>query len=231
MKRGWLWACALGAALPAQAQESDFAVSAGLRLWNAHWSTFGYDTNADGNTVLTQNETKDRTVWLPSLSLRWGDFVGAVSGFSTSGFQFVDGGSAGKRREFDLNFGYRVLPALTLTVGYKKVEQIVLGNVYRPAGPIVGFSGSAPLGGPWSIYSALGIGRLKSPGGDVISFKADYRLAELGMAYNLPVQGFLRQWTFTAGYRMQSMSSKEALGSQSGNDDTNGLTLGVVATF
>ncbi len=231
MKRACIGALALAATGLVQAQDSDLAVTAGLRLWNAHWTTFGYDTNADGNTVLTQNETHDQTIWLPTLGLRWRDFVGAISGFSSSGFQFIDGGDAGKRKEFDLNVGYRVLPTLTLTVGYKKVEQIVKGDVYRPAGPIVGFSGSAPLGGPWSMYGALGVGRLKSPGGDAINFKADYRLSELGLAYNLPVQGFPHQWTFTAGYRMQSMSSKEALGSQSGNDDTYGFTVGVVASF
>ena len=62
----------------------------------------------------------------------------------------------------------------------------------------MGISGNAPLGGAWSFYGNLGIGRLETPGGDEIEFEADYRLAELGMAYTLDGDRLPRRWTFTA---------------------------------
>lgn len=231
MKRAWWGLLGLAAAGLAQAQDAEFGFSVGLKAWNAHWMTFGYETNANGDQVLTQNETQDKLLVLPTLGLRWGDFIGAVSGFRSSSFSFVDGSDAGKRKEYDVNLGYRILPGFALTLGYKKLQQGGGENVYRPAGPIYGFSGNAVLSGPWTIYGSVGLGRLKTPGGDKISFDADYRQTEVGLAYTLQASGWPRSWSFTAGYRIQSLSSKDAANGQSGIDETFGLTLGVVAAF
>ena len=45
---------AFGLAGAAQAQEADFGLSAGLKVWNTQWTTFGYDTNGGGQQVVTQ---------------------------------------------------------------------------------------------------------------------------------------------------------------------------------
>jgi hypothetical protein len=167
---------------------------------------------------------------MPIVSVRYADFIASLSALPSTSFSFADG-HEDQREEFDVNVGYFVLPGLALTLGYKKVQQSNGPDRYRPAGPVIGLSGNAPLSGAWSLYGNLGVGRLKTPGGDPISFDADYRLTELGVAYALDGQDFPRRWTFTAGYRIQVMSSKEAFGTQDGRDTTEGFTLGAIATF
>ena len=223
------WAC--GGAL---AQDAGLSVSVGARAWYAQWTTFSYFVQNNVNQALTQVSADNKFVVVPTVSLRYGDFVGSLSAMPTTSFTFADGGT-GKREELDANIGYSVMPGLVLTLGYKKVSQRD-GNVrYEPAGPVVGMSGNAPLAGAFSMYGALAFGRLKTPSGggdEVVKFNADYRLTELGLAYGVNTgAAWPRRWTLTAGYRIQVMSSNQALGTQDGRDTTQGLTLGALATF
>ena len=78
------------------------------------------------------------------------------------------------------------------------------------------------------------MGRLKTPTSTdprIVQFDADYRLTEVGLAYNAALGGMPRALALTAGYRMQVLTSKNALGSQDGRDLTQGFTVGVVVTF
>ncbi|MBI3157125.1 MAG: hypothetical protein HYZ20_17230 [Burkholderiales bacterium] len=220
-----------GAAL---AQDTGLSVSVGARAWYTQWTTFSYLTDEnDNNIALTQVSADEKFVLVPLLSVRYGNFVGAMSLVPSTRFHFLDGGS-GTRREFDLNLGYSVLPGLNVTLGYKKVSQRDGDVRYEPSGPVLGVYGSAPLASGFSLYGSLGLGRLKTPqsgGDDVVKFKADYRLTEVGLAYALAGEQMWPRWTFTAGYRFQVMSSKAAFGSQDGRDTTQGVAVGAVATF
>lgn len=233
MKVTFLAAMALCAAGSAGAQDAGPDVSLGLRLWNAEWTTFSYFTQGNANLALTQVAAQSKLVLVPALSLRYRDWVGSLSVLPSTRFDFVDGGS-GTRQEVDANVGYSLMPGLALTLGYKKVSQRDGATRYEPAGLVAGVNGNASLGGAWSMYGGLGIGRLSTPqsGGDeVVKFDADYHLTEVGLAYALPATRFVRRWTLTGGYRIQVLSSKEALGAQSGRDTTEGFTLGAIATF
>lgn len=232
MNRKLLMVLALCSADAALAQDPGVSVSVGARAWYTEWTTFSYfvDENTGENLALTEISASNKLAILPIISVRYGDFLGSVSGFPSTRFSFDDGGS-GTREEFDANVGYFVMPGLALTLGYKKVSQSDGPNRYRPAGPVVGVSANAPLDGAWSLYGSLGVGRLKTPGGDKIDFEADYRLTELGLAYTLNGNRMPRIWTFTAGYRIQVMSSKDAFVAQDGRDTTQGFTLGAMATF
>ncbi|MBL8286867.1 MAG: hypothetical protein JNL85_02700 [Rubrivivax sp.] len=232
-------ALALGAAGPVLAQDGGLAVSAGVRAWYTHWTTFSYyDGGGPVNLALTQTSGPATWVFLPTASVRWGNWFGAASIFPSTSFDFTDGSST-KRSELDVNVGYAVLPGLNLTLGYKKVSQ--RGDFrYEPKGPVAGISANAPLAGAFSLYGSLGLGRLKTPArnGDpkVVDFKADYRLTEVGLAYALPGSAFVQRWTITAGHRIQVMRSKDAFTSatgqaQDGIDTAQGFTLGVLATF
>jgi hypothetical protein len=230
MKQCGLTAIALCLAGAVQAQESGPSVSVGLKAWSTQWTTFGYDTNGGGQTVLTQVPAKDKVVLVPLLSVRWRDWVGSISGYGSTDYEFVDGGS-NSRKELDANVGYLVLPGVAVTLGYKKVGQKAATDNYELAGLVAGMSATAPLSSTFSLYGSLGLGRLKDTSASTVKFDADYRLTEVGVAYTLPMERFTKALTFTLGYRTQVLSSKEALGSQDGRDLTQGLTLGLLAAF
>lgn len=230
MKKLGLTAVALCLAGLAQAQESGPSVSVGLKAWSTQWTTFGYDVNGGGQTVITQVPAKDKVVLVPLLSVRWRDWVGSVSGYGSTDYEFVDGGS-NSRKELDANVGYLVLPGVAVTLGYKKVGQKAATDNYELAGLVAGMSATAPLSSSVSLYGSLGLGRMKDTAASTVKFDADYRLTEVGVAYTLPMERFTKALTFTLGYRTQVLSSKEALGSQDGRDLTQGVTLGLLAAF
>jgi hypothetical protein len=231
MDRKWLALFALCSAGNALAQEPDFVVSVGARAWYTQWTTFSYfvDEVTQENLALTQVSADDKLAFMPLISVRHGKWLASASGLPSTDFKFPNG--RGTREEFDANIGYFVIPSLAFTLGYKYVSQSDGPNRYRPAGPVVGINANAPLAGVWSMYGSLGVGWLKTPGGDAIDFDADYRLAELGLAYTLEGNRMPRRWTFTGGYRIQVMTSNDAFNSEDGRDTTQGVTLGVMATF
>lgn len=234
MKRLSSFVALVALAGAAQAQgadvKPDLSVSVGVKAWNTEWTTFSYATDGGGQTVLTQVAAHDKVIFVPLLSVRFRDFIGSISGYTGTDYEFIGGGT-NTRRELDANVGYFVLPGVAVTLGYKKVGQKAATDNYELAGPVLGASATAPLGRDFSLYGAFGLGRMKSTGSSTVKFDADYRLTELGLAYTLATQSVAKAVSFTLGYRTQVLSSKEALGDQDGRDITQGLTLGVVASF
>ncbi len=241
MNKTWLVSVALCSAGTALAQDAGFTVTVGARAWRAEWTTFGYvpDPRVEVKPpaiAIKQVEARTKVVLMPVVNVRYGDFSGTISAMPSTAFSFIDGGG-NRRQEMDVNLGYDVMPGLTATLGYKKVSQIDVdtGDRYRPAGPVVGLNGSASLSAPWSLYGSVGVGKFSSP--KPIEFKANYRLTELGLAYALTGGQFVKRWTFTAGYRIQVLTSKEAFYNASADvlqdaiDTTQGFTFGVLATF
>lgn len=227
-------ACTTAAALlcftaGAQAQGSGLSFSAGLKAWSAEWTTFGY-TVVGGTSVVTQVPAQTKTVLIPSFGVRFRDFVVSASGYDASGYTFGSSGERANRKEWDVNAGYYVLPGLAATLGYKRYGQSA-GLNYEVGGPTVGFSAAAPLGAGFSAYGSLGLGRLKSVGSSDVKFDTTYRLTETGAAYSMDAGGFVRTLSFTLGYRMQVLNSKQATETQDGRDLTHGLALGVVGSF
>lgn len=207
-----------------------FSVAGGLRLWQMQWTTFSYADAAGGGQVLTQSVAGREWVTVPLLNLRWDRWVLAASGYGRTSFDFPT--SRDSRSEYDINLGWSVLPGLALTAGWKHVSQ--RGDfIYEPSGLVIGASASAPLGAGLSLQGTLGAGTLKTrrSGGRYVEFDAVYRLAEVGLAYSLPLEPWARTVSLTAGWRMQTLGSKDALGSQDGRDITEGLTLGLLARF
>lgn len=211
----------------AQAQESNLGVSVGLKVWRTQWTTWGY---SDDNAFITQSPAKDKVVLIPQLGVRYGDLVGSLSGFRGTTFELLDG-TPNRRKEFDVNVGWLVAPGVAATVGYKKLGQRAGDNNYELAGPTLSLSGTAPVSGPFSVFGTLGLGRMKDTSASNVQFDADYQLSEVGFAYNLALGRLPRAVTFTAGYRIQVLNSKDALPGQDARDLTQGFTLGVLAVF
>jgi hypothetical protein len=203
----------------------------GLRAWATEWTTFSYSGDP-ANLVLTQSPAKNSLLVMPVLGVRYGDFVGSVSMMPSTRFDF--GAFSSTRREWDLNLGYTFLPGLTATLGYKYKLHRDASFRYEPKGPLVGLNANAQINGPLSMYGIVALGKLKTSdkgGSNVVKFKADYRLSEVGLAYALDIGRTSPRLSLTAGWRTQTLSSKDALPSQDGLDTTQGLTLGLVSTF
>ncbi len=230
MKKMLVLALALGAAGLAQAQSPAPSVSVGLRAWHTQWDTFSYTTDLNGDPVVIQAPAKDKLVMLPVLSVRWRDFTGSLSLYPSTDYEFVNG-DRGSRKEFDVNLGYFITPGVALTIGHKKIEQRGGSDVYELTGPVLGISGTAPLGHDFSLYGSFGMGKMKSTGSSTVKFDAEYRLSELGAAYTVPTGTFVKAVTFTLGYRTQVLTSKEATANQDGRDLTQGFTFGVLGSF
>jgi hypothetical protein len=236
MSRKWFFVLALCSAHAAVAQDPGVSVTVGARAWYTDWTTFSYVTDDAGENIgLTQNSANAQLAVIPILSVRYGKFMGSFSGIPSTNFSFNDG-TKGAREEFDINVGYFVMRGVALTVGYKKVQQSNGSLRYRPSGPVIGVNASAPLHDAWSLYGNLSLGLLDTPASDAIDFDMAYRLTEVGLAYTLDGKSRPKHWTFTAGYRIQVMNSKDAIitatdTAQDGLDTTQGFSLGVLATF
>lgn len=215
------------------AQDAGLSVSAGLRLWQMQWTTFSYAEGVDRSQLLIQVPARERTVMMPMLALQRENWVVSLSGFGSTRINLIPDGSA-VRSEFDANLGWFFAPSAVLTLGYKRVSQS--GDVFRyqPRGPVVGVTASAPLTGTLSLVGSVGLGWLKTKASSDfrdVQFEADYRLSEVRLNYAADTRGWLRSLTLSVGWRMQSLSSREALGPQDARDLSQGLSLGVMAGF
>lgn len=228
MKKRCLAALVLCAAGAAQAQDSGLSVSAGLKAWNAQWTTWGYFPLPGPAQVVTQELTEDKLLLFPVVGVRYREFIASFSGIATTTFDYPDGDTV-RRNEYDVNIGWAFAPGVAATLGYKRLAQKAQSNNYELSGPTIGLSATAPLSGSFSMYGALGLGRLKPTGN--VDIDADYQLSEVGFAYNLAMGGLPKALTFTFGYRMQVLKSKEALGTRDARDLTQGFTFGALASF
>jgi len=220
----------------AHAQSDDLSFSVGLKAWSTTWSGFTY-VGPKFDEKLTPLQAGNKLVWIPSASVGWGTLRGSISAYAPADHRFEDS-KINRRQETDFNLAWLVTPGLALSAGYKRVSQI--GEYrYRPAGPVLGASASAPLTGTLALYGNLGLGRLKTPGksadGKEVVFDADYQLAEVGLSWALPIDRFVSAMNLTAGYRMQVLVSKNAgKDSQEGRDArdlTQGFAVGLTMRF
>lgn len=227
----WGWALLLATA-GAQAQDDGLRVSLGARVWAAEWTTFSY---ADNNfTDIIQSPAVTSTVLMPVVSLRWRDWVASASWMPEKTARFA-GGDSGKRSERDINVGYTVMPGLSLTAGWKRIEQTNADKTvrYTPRGLVLGANATAPLSGELALYGSLGLGNFNTPAGSAqqVEFKSRYRVTEVGLAHGWSTNGWPRRWVATMGYRSQVLISRDALPGKDGLDTTQGFTLGVLAQF
>src|SRR5687768_12196303 len=122
MKKQLLMAAALTVLCPfagtVQAQQSDSWMgdihgTIGLRVWRTDWqSWFGGDRYVEAET---------ETSLIPLLSLRYQEFLVSGSYLTSTDFTFSPTYKP-ERKEYDINFGYFLLPSLAATVGYKHME-------------------------------------------------------------------------------------------------------------
>ena len=244
-------------AMPANAEESsqrsEWALTAGVKLWETTWESWivvpTVFNRASRDVVETINSSTELAA-IPQASVRYGNWLVSASGLISTGYTLKPswGGSlAASRNEIDGNVGYYLLPGLALTAGYKQIEQ-KFGGTYKWHGPTLGLSGTGPLGSGFSVYGSVGVGYMDADlpfadGGGRDSLKANYYLGEAGIAYSIGSIGKLaRSLNVTLGYRSQTLTTKgygladtntspPVINRQDVHDTTQGATFSVIAVF
>lgn len=240
----------------------DLTMTVGLKAWGNKWTSWDYyPPMALSNTVSLPGAAENfssgnQGVFIPSLTVRYKDFLFTGSKFLTKEYGFTGSSGASfvaNRDETDIHAGYYVLPTLAVTLGYKDVRQdFTGGKVFKYSGPIIGLVGSAPLTQGFSLYGNFGYGAMNAefPAGFTDNsgrgkMNADYLLSEVGIAYSFDVRSAwpsAKAMTATLGYRSQTLATQGfAVGidankaSQSRStelrDNTEGLALGVSISF
>lgn len=237
-------AAALSLATAASAQEAELNVTAGLKAWQAQWTTWASDiSRTDNFDVITQVPAKDRLVLIPVIGLQYGRLVATLSAIPETRFEYRranDTDIQQKRSELEATVGYRLTRSVSLGLGYKQFTQKGSNFTYEVAGPSVVGGFTAALRGPWSLYGNAAFGSMSATGKSTVKVDADYRLTELGVVHTFPVSRFLRAVSITGGYRIQVVNALKLpiydqndnfSYFQDGRDLTQGFTLGLVASF
>lgn len=234
MKKQFLVAAALTALFPlaGNAQQSgswdmgDVHGTIGLRLWSTEWTSwFPVEKYVKAGTEVA---------FIPVVSARYKEFLVSGSYMTKTDFEF-DPTYKPERKEYDVNFGYFILPGLAATVGYKHMHyDSPDGYDWTSKGWTVGLSGSAPLAPYTSLYGSLAYGRPKI-NDNSLAFtgqRAKYLLTEFGFAFPLghwspSMSGFL----VTAGYRYQRVGADPNAAANVGTRElfeyTQGPVLGI----
>lgn len=241
----------------------DVTFTAGVKIWNNKWTSWDVFSPRQIGTVngtpiiipgASENYTSgDNAAWIPSLSLRYRDFLFAGSYFANHSYSIPGnpGSFNADRKEMDALVGYYVLPTVAVIGGYKEVKQTFGGNYnYKYSGPIFGVNASAPLTGGFSLYGTAALGRLDADlPADMVArntttasnYNADYKLGEVGIAYAFDVRASMpgvKSLVATLGYRNQIIATNAQIrytpttsrGTEL-RDTTEGLTLGLTAVF
>lgn len=233
----------------------------GAKVWDTQWTS--WDTVPTRSlvtggpvSVIEPVSTNNHFAVIPQASVRYGNFLGSASylvdtTYTLSGAIDPESGEslpvAAKRKEFDANVGYYVLPSVAVTVGYKQINQTFgpsssSPELFKWSGPTIGLSGAATLRSYFGLYGAVGVGFLKlrvdqqlEDAAGNTSFNAIYTLGEAGFAYSVPTSSKL-SFTVTLGYRVQIVTTeKYALNNGFSNGrtivDVHDTTQGPALTF
>jgi hypothetical protein len=233
----------------------------GYKAWFHTWQT-PFNTWAPEGGANIMSYTSERvTADIFSASLKMSNFLIAGSFMTTPVYKFpnnedvlttgptptiaptpfLESAISAERKEYDINLGYYLSPAIALTVGFKDIKQtyndldtttgaINFSSWTKYSGPIVGITGGGALGAGFAFYGNLSYGFLKGEfEGDPEKFDATYSSTELGIAYR-PVS-FL---SFLVGYKYQTIDTEitdPAFNGQVALDVTKGFILGANLTF
>lgn len=240
------------------AQLENVSVTVGVKSWVTAWNTWfaqdiiTQDLNSASDSFVYNRKAPSEVTWIPQLTVRSGPWLVSASALARRDFTFYlsDNGAnqltqvSFERKEYDVNAGYSLAPGAIITLGYKNLRYASSNYRYEAKGPTLGFSGSAPLAGGFSMYGNIAVGRPKIDGGTEDK-RGSYLLTEVGVAYPLgQMNDALKTAVVTAGYRYQRLSSgDQTVRTFNGNlqpigersvelvDVTEGFTLGASFTF
>lgn len=248
MRNKWLLCCSvsvgailLGASGVAFAQPSDpslpgetvgtvatteggVAILAGVRTWASRWDVPIITRTLDPVSMTIHEHyqpalSDTKFVPMPVLGIRYGNWLASATYFPETSYD-TNGALAKsvKRKEYDLNVGYYILPSLAISLGYKGANidraSDIDGSAYKIKAILVGLSGSAPIADKLSVYGniAYGLGQEKTEfplANGKSKFDGNYIISEFGLSYQLvraSSSEFLKGVVLSAGYRAQTVT-------------------------
>ena len=186
----------------------DFHATVGVRAWHTEWTTWYYNQSIG---FYDQYEAANLN-WnfIPVVSVSKGRWFVAGSYQSPNTFKWdYPAGVSFRRKEWDANVGYFIVPGLAVTLGYKEIEYRSGNYVWTSKGPTIGLAGNAAIQSWVSLYGNLAYSRPRI--NDVVYFsnsRGYYMLTEFGFAF--PLGGYndaLGGAVVTAGYRYQRIGA------------------------
>jgi len=232
------------AVLCATAAAEEVTVSIGMRAWQNTWRGNGVAGDARGTPTfpvqLTVLDSDKEVTGIPFALVRYGNFGVSASAYLPTDYRHFVRVSYDdiRRKEFDVNFLYYVLPSTSVSIGYKQLRQRNFQATTRSEvnidGVTAAVSASAPLSEHVGLFGSVAVGRLHS---DVLplvgsNLKTTYLSSEVGLSYS--VGWFGRASAITASYRQQRYTVRDypILGvNKSLTDTTHGPAIGFVTTF
>lgn len=212
---------------------NDLSFSIGVRTWVNDWQSNGVTVNNKNQPILSHVDSETKSSLIPFALVRYRDLGFSASTLLSTNYASSDGitPSYSSRKEFDANVLYYFLPSASISLGYKNLEWTGVSM----SGLTVGLSASAPISDRLGIYGTLGLGKLKTTIGDS-TYDANYSLIEAGLGYSLGSVGkSIKSTAVTLGYRQQRIKAANVfIGNgvyRDVNDNTSGVTAGVVASF
>lgn len=199
-------------------------VLAGVRTWASRWDVPVLTRTLDPISMKLSDHyqtvlSETKFVPMPIVGLRYGNWLGTLvyfpeTSYSTSGALAADV----KRKEYDINIGYYILPTLVISLGYKRADidraSDLIASSYKLKGLLAGVSGSAPIADRLSLYGSFAYGLARETTESALpngkdKFDADYKIGEIGLSYQLVRASgseFLKGVVLSAGYRAQSVT-------------------------
>ena len=225
----------------AGAQEKDWTLTAGLKLWHSSYQSGLPDVNAtvrDENVIQIWSAAK--TAPIGSLEFRRRQWYASISRFAQRTYQFAEilegGGRFStriKRAEWHLTAGWFFVPQVAATVGYTQIvlEHAITTLDYQPGDQVtydafpIGLMWNVPLTGRWSLYGNAAIGRANAVYPRRGTSPGAYSAGETGLVY-----GFNKRVAGTFGYRYEMVNGNINSG-HTQRETTSGLLAGLNYTF
>jgi hypothetical protein len=243
--------------------QKGFSATVSMKMWVNEWESPTLLTFNNSNLVRSQHSDTVEFAFIPSLNFTYNRFFvsGSYLPETDYSFEIQDVSSFetkfhATRSEWDINFGYYILPSLIISAGYKDINRdfnihVNTNNIPNLGkadtnGFTIGIASFAPLNDLFAMYGSFTFGWLDTDKqlnelegiiGNSGKFDVEYYLGELGLTYSSQLNSIpqLNTVSIYMGYRYQ------ALNEERGNlytsrplevtDTTSGFVFGVNLTF
>jgi hypothetical protein len=213
-----------------EAPAKNWHVTLSGKLWANNWNGWT-NTTSSGTTSIVASGVPV----IGGVTVRYKNYFisGNFSPSTTYDFSAYTGEGKYKRREFDINGGYYIVPQVALAIGYKEVDMEYSANsTWKYKFGIIGVNGASQINDTKAFMygnGAFGIGKVTSTYPPFAGYGAGnptYESMEAGFGFTLA-----KNLIGTLGYKYQQISLSFSGSPAKARDITTGYILGVAYTF